>query len=115
METIRQTILMRRPRILDKTERSFKDYADYKDEYVDVLEKQLCELFSNAYEYFCKKENKLVGRESWLGQRERIKPNKTIYTYDFWKMENIEEFSFGFKSTKGKNIGRLVIDVKWTN
>lgn len=114
METIRQTILMRRPRILEKTERSFKDWGDYKEEFVNVLDKQLCELFSNAYNYFCEKENKLVGRDSWLGHERTIKPDKTVYIYDFWEMKNIEEFSFGFHSTRGKDIGRLVVDVKLT-
>lgn len=115
METIRQTIIINKPKILDGREHSFHDWGQYMKEYVDVLENQLCNFFSNAHEYFCKKENKLVGRESWMGQRESIKPNKTIYTYDFWELENIEEFSFGFRSTRGKDIGRLVVDIKWTN
>jgi len=85
--------------------------GNYIKEYVEVLDKQLCKLFSNAFKYFCDKENKLVGRDSWLGNH--IKPNKQLYIYDFWEMENIEEFSFGFNSTRGKDIGKLVIDIKW--
>ena len=111
METIRQTILINKPKILDNKEHSFYDWGNYIKEYVEVLDKQLCELFSNAFKYFCDKENKLVGIDSWL--ENHIRPNKQLYIYDFWEMENIEEFSFGFHSTRGKDIGRLVVDIKW--
>lgn len=114
MEVIEKTIQINRPRILNNTKKSsFYDWGLYMAEYVDVLNKQLCELFSEAFDYFCKKENKLVGRESWLGHRESIKPNKTQYIYDFWNMENIEEFSFGFHSTKGEAIGQLIVNIEW--
>jgi hypothetical protein len=113
METLRRTIIIKRPKILDIENRSFKDWGNYRKEYVEVLDKQLCELFSNAHEYFCNKENKLVGRDSWLGHENTIKPTKNLYIYEFWNMENIEEFSFGFHSTKGEVIGKLVVDIKW--
>ena len=114
METIKQTILINKPKILDGQQHSFHDWGQYIKEYVEVLDKQLCEIFSSTFKYFCDKENKLVGRDSWLGHRESIRPNKQLYIYDFWEMENIEEFSFGFHSTRGKGIGRLVVDIKWT-
>jgi len=106
MEIINQTIL--------KQKCSFKDWGIYREEYVDVLGKQLCKLFSNAHEHFCKQEGKLIGRDSWMGHERTIKPNKTEYIYEFWNMENIEEFSFGFHSTKGEIIGKLIVDIKWT-
>jgi len=113
LETIRQTILINKPKILESKSHSFHDWGEYINDYVDVLEKQLCELFSNTHKHFCDKENKLVGRDSWLGHRRCIKPNKQLYIYNFWEMENIEEFSFGFHSSRGENIGRLVVDIKW--
>ena len=112
MEILKETIIIKRPEILDNQERCFKDWGKYQEEYVNVLDNQICKLFSNAYRYFCKKENKLVGRESLLGHKETIKSTKTQYIYDFWNMENIEEFSFGFHSTKGEIIGRLIVNIK---
>jgi len=111
LETIRQTIIINKPKILESKPHSFHDWGEYINDYVDVLEKQLCELFSIAHKYFCDKENKLVGRDSWMGNYIRL--NKQLYIYDFWEMENIEEFSFGFNSTRGKDIGKLVVDIKW--
>lgn len=114
MEIIEKVIKISKPSILDRAERTFKDWGEYSQTYVNVLDKQLCSLFSDTFDYFCKKENKLVGRDSWLGHREgNIKMNKKQYEYEFWELENIEEFSFGFKSTRGNVIGKLVVNIEY--